>query len=261
MGSNDYFGLNNYSARYVCAESPWKNLVNAPALLKIIPFVSDVFFTKLSQGVVAAQREANDANAPGSAAPGSTAAAGKAAFAAPNPRGGPSTPVGVPETSWFRDSAYGTAVPLDAELTAMGWPVAHYGLGRLLCYVQGEYAPRGGILITEAGAAFQEEFGRPSAERRQRDYLVRQQAVMKRAIAEGADVRGYFWWSFYDNFEWAAGYSKRFGLLSVDFEGGSLARRPRAVADVFRLLSERNEVSREVGYDDFLASLRRPDGR
>lgn len=145
------------------------------------------------------------------------------------PVGGPAQPSGVPKTSWAKDSAYLSAVPLDSELTAMGWPVAHYGLGRLLLYIQKTYAPPGGIVITEAGTAFMEEPGR-SSEARQNDYLERQATVVKRAIEEGVDVRGYFWWSFYDNFEWSSGYSKRFGLFSVDFASASLERKARPSA-------------------------------
>lgn len=58
------------------------------------------------------------------------------------------------KTSW--PTGYETSIPLDAELTATGWPVAHYGLGRLLLYLQGRYAPTGGIWVTEAGAAFED---------------------------------------------------------------------------------------------------------
>ena len=49
-----------------------------------------------------------------------------------------------------------------------------------------------------------------------------------RAIEEGVDLRGYFHWSFLDNFEWAAGYQKRFGLIFVDF--GTQTRIPKASA-------------------------------
>jgi beta-glucosidase len=57
------------------------------------------------------------------------------------------------------------------------------------------------------------------------DYLDGHLTALHRAIAEGVDVRGYFVWSLLDNFEWAEGYSQRFGLVRVDF--GTQARTPR----------------------------------
>ncbi len=57
-------------------------------------------------------------------------------------------------------------------------------------------------------------------------YLDAHLAQVRRAIAEGVDVRGYFIWSLLDNYEWSLGYEKRFGLVHVDFE--TLARTPKA---------------------------------
>ena len=57
-------------------------------------------------------------------------------------------------------------------------------------------------------------------------YLTAHLEATRRAIAAGAPVRGYFVWSLMDNYEWALGYAKRFGLIHVDFE--TLARRPKA---------------------------------
>jgi beta-glucosidase len=78
------------------------------------------------------------------------------------------------------------------------------------------------IFVTENGAAFDDvvtldgqvhDFDR-------RDYLHGHLAALHEAIAAGVDVRGYFVWSLLDNFEWAYGYSKRFGIVHVDFETG-----------------------------------------
>jgi beta-glucosidase len=66
--------------------------------------------------------------------------------------------------------------------------------------------------------------GPPDAERIA--YLERHLAAVQEAIAEGVPVAGYFIWSLMDNYEWALGYEKRFGLVHVDFE--SLARTPKA---------------------------------
>jgi beta-glucosidase len=57
------------------------------------------------------------------------------------------------------------------------------------------------------------------------DYLARHLIALRRAIADGVDIRGYFHWSIMDNFEWELGYSKRFGLVYVDYE--SLTRIPK----------------------------------
>ena len=63
---------------------------------------------------------------------------------------------------------------------------------------------------------------------------------MSDAIADGADVRGYLVWSLLDNFEWAEGYAKRFGIVHVDF--GTLRRTPRRSARWYRDVIARNAV-------------------
>src|SRR5207302_4563166 len=75
------------------------------------------------------------------------------------------------------------------------------------------------LMITENGAAFDD---RPDADGRVRDddriaYLRDHIAVVHEAIRSGVDVRGYFVWSLLDNFEWSFGYSKRFGIVYVDY--------------------------------------------
>ena len=65
-------------------------------------------------------------------------------------------------------------------------------------------------------------------------YLADHLAETRRAIADGVDVRGYFVWSLLDNFEWADGYSRRFGLIFVDF--GSQSRIAKASAHWYREL-------------------------
>ncbi|RZC64070.1 hypothetical protein C5167_025837 [Papaver somniferum] len=54
-------------------------------------------------------------------------------------------------------------------------------------------------------------------------------AAISQAIKDGVDVRGYFAWSFLDNFEWAQGYTKRFGIVYVDYKNG-LSRHPKSSA-------------------------------
>ena len=111
--------------------------------------------------------------------------------------------------------------------TAMGWEVYPDGLGELLLRVHGDYGPLP-LYVTENGAAFDDAANDSDfvddADRIGflRDHL----QVLQEARSSGADVRGYFAWSLLDNFEWAYGYAKRFGLVRVDF--GSLQRTPKA---------------------------------
>ncbi len=108
-------------------------------------------------------------------------------------------------------------LPPEAEYTEMGWEVYPEGLYRLLRRLQEDYAP-GALYITENGAAFADrvEDGRVHDERRVA-YLREHFAAAWRAIQEGVPLRGYFVWSLLDNFEWAYGYSKRFGIVYVDY--------------------------------------------
>ncbi|RMI44824.1 GH1 family beta-glucosidase [Streptomyces triticirhizae] len=103
--------------------------------------------------------------------------------------------------------------------TAMGWEIDPDGLYETLTRVWREYGPLP-LYVTENGAAFDDRLdadGRVRDEDR-RSYLERHFAAAQRALAEGVDLRGYFVWSLLDNFEWAFGYSRRFGLVHVDYE-------------------------------------------
>ncbi|HKV85588.1 MAG TPA: GH1 family beta-glucosidase [Ktedonobacterales bacterium] len=109
--------------------------------------------------------------------------------------------------------------PNPAQSTAMGWEVYPHGLTLMLEELARVYRPPA-ILITENGAAFDDTWngnGRVSDPLRVaylRDHL----EAVNVAMAHGAPVAGYFAWSLLDNFEWADGYSKRFGLVYVDFD-------------------------------------------
>lgn len=102
--------------------------------------------------------------------------------------------------------------------TAFGWEVSPSGLVDLLRRLQADYAP-GPIYITENGSTWDDVVG-PDGEIddvQRRDYLVRHLAAVAEAVAHGCPVKGYFAWSLLDNFEWAEGYLRRFGLAYVDF--------------------------------------------
>jgi beta-glucosidase len=111
------------------------------------------------------------------------------------------------------------SVIASGEKTDMGWEVAPDGLVAILRRVHADYAPPR-LYITENGAAYGTA---PDASGRVRDvprqrYLWTHFAAAHQAIAEGIPLAGYFLWSLLDNFEWAEGYSKRFGLFWVDYE-------------------------------------------
>ncbi|MFG2291822.1 GH1 family beta-glucosidase [Streptomyces sp. NPDC048603] len=109
-------------------------------------------------------------------------------------------------------------VPVPGPRTAMDWPVDAGGLHELLLRLRDDL-PGVPLVVTENGAAY-EDYADPSGQVRDPErveYLRAHLAAVHRAIEDGADVRGYFLWSLLDNFEWAYGYSKRFGIVHVDF--------------------------------------------
>jgi beta-glucosidase len=128
----------------------------------------------------------------------------------------------------------------EAQETDMGWEVYPEGLQRMLVRVAQDYAPPS-IYVTENGAAFGDvrvHDGRVHDPERTA-YLESHIGAVERAIEEGAPVNGYFVWSMLDNFEWALGYSKRFGIVHIDYP--TLERTPK---DSF------------YWYRDFIASRR-----
>jgi beta-glucosidase len=109
-------------------------------------------------------------------------------------------------------------LPASGPRTAMDWPVDAEGLYELLIRLRDDL-PGVPLVITENGAAY-DDYADPSGEvhdPERVEYVRTHLAAVHRAIADGADVRGYFLWSLLDNFEWAYGYSKRFGIVHVDF--------------------------------------------
>ena len=105
-----------------------------------------------------------------------------------------------------------------AEYTEMDWEVHAPAFKRLLLRLTNEYhLPP--IYITENGAAFADEVSRDGQvhDERRVNYLREHLGAVREAMSDGADIRGYFAWSLLDNFEWAKGYSKRFGIVYVDY--------------------------------------------
>lgn len=108
--------------------------------------------------------------------------------------------------------------PEKSAYTEMGWEIYPQGLYELLIRLHRDYKPAT-IIITENGAAFADVVsadGRVHDQPRI-DYLRDHLVQAHRAIREGVPLEGYFVWSLMDNFEWAHGYTKRFGLVYVDF--------------------------------------------
>ncbi len=108
--------------------------------------------------------------------------------------------------------------PEGSQYTDMGWEVSPDGLYKLLVRVYRDYGPRS-IYITENGAAFPDVLRADGVvDDQDRVEFVRSYTFAAlRALEEGVPLKGYFVWTLLDNFEWVYGYSKRFGIVYVDF--------------------------------------------
>lgn len=130
-------------------------------------------------------------------------------------------------------------LPPTGPLTAVGNGVDPDGLRELLVRVSREYTSVP-LYVTESGAAFHDyvtpEGHVPDDERVM--YLNQHFQAAHEAITRGANLRGYFVWSFLDNYEWAYGYSQRYGLVHVEF--GTQQRTPKQSAYWYRQVIQRN---------------------
>jgi len=118
------------------------------------------------------------------------------------------------EDAWL---GYRTLKP-EGEYTAMDWEVFPQGLTDLLLRLTHDYSPAA-LYVTENGCAYEDTIsddGRVHDPQRV-EYLRKHLAAAHAAIEQGAPLRGYFDWSLMDNFEWALGYSRRFGIVYVDY--------------------------------------------
>ena len=106
----------------------------------------------------------------------------------------------------------------DGPYTEMGWNIAPDGFEKLLRGVHTEF-PELPLMITENGAAFADVVVDGVIDDTERiDYLRRHLTAVHRALDIGVDLRGYLVWSLLDNFEWAWGFTKRFGIVRVDYD-------------------------------------------
>jgi beta-glucosidase len=139
----------------------------------------------------------------------------------------------------FADLGARTIIPHDAEKTAMGWPVEPQGLKEILVHIKEDYADVP-IYVTENGRAVNDYIdpeGDVDDEERV-SYLDAHFRAAHEAMERGVDLRGYMVWSFLDNFEWAEGYSKRFGIVFVEYE--TQRRVPKASARWYSDVIRRN---------------------
>lgn len=125
--------------------------------------------------------------------------------------------------------------------TASGWDVDPAGLTEVLTQVHRDYPPIP-IYVTENGAAFDDVMGADGTvdDGDRIDFLAGHLGALADAMDAGVDVRGYFAWSLLDNFEWAEGYAKRFGIVHVDFD--TLVRTPKASARWLGELARRSSM-------------------
>jgi len=132
-------------------------------------------------------------------------------------------------------------VPLpDVERTQMGWEIHPDGLRDLLIGFNKTYPSLPPIYITENGMASDDKVVDGRVDDAQRiSFLKRHLAAVDSAIKAGVDIRGYFIWSLMDNFEWAFGYERRFGVFHVDYKTQKRTMKHSAEL-VAKFLAERN---------------------
>ncbi|GAA0819206.1 GH1 family beta-glucosidase [Streptosporangium amethystogenes subsp. fukuiense] len=130
-----------------------------------------------------------------------------------------------------------------APTTAMGWAIVPTGLSQLLTRLSRDY-PEVGLLVTENGAAFDDVVTGDQVHDTDRTaFFEGHLRAAHAAIEAGSDLRGFLVWSLLDNFEWAEGYDKRFGIVHVDFE--TQRRLPKDSALWYREVIRHNGLHRE----------------
>ncbi len=134
----------------------------------------------------------------------------------------------------------------DAEKTAMGWEVYPKGLSDMLERLYADYKLP--LYVMENGAAYDDPDhlnGDEVHDSERTTYYQGHLDAVQNALAQGAEVRGYFAWSLLDNFEWAFGYDKRFGIVHVDFK--TQTRTLKDSAKWYRNFVERQRKEQVVG--------------
>ncbi len=130
-------------------------------------------------------------------------------------------------------------VPGALPKTQMGWEIYPEGLHGFLTRIARDYVGDLPIYVTENGMANADELeDNAVTDDIRTEYLFAHLDATRRAIADGANVKGFFYWSLLDNFEWAEGYAKRFGLVHVDYE--TQKRVPKASYHAYARALARN---------------------
>ncbi|WP_335988189.1 GH1 family beta-glucosidase [Glycomyces sp. MUSA5-2] len=134
------------------------------------------------------------------------------------------------------------ALPPANPVTGFGWEIHPESLRRVLARLSDEYTGLP-VYITESGASFEDAVAADGSvdDADRVAYLEGYMRAAGRAIEQGVNLRGYFVWSLLDNFEWAEGYSKRFGLVRVDYD--TQRRTPKRSAEWYRGVIASNGAS------------------
>ena len=130
----------------------------------------------------------------------------------------PDGPISTPGPSTQPGSENVVAVDTGLPRTQMGWPIQATGLRDILVTIN-KMAPELPLYVTENGSAYPDELTADGTveDDERLDYLQQHTAVCQDLVSEGFPLKGYFAWSLMDNFEWAWGYSRRFGIVYVDY--------------------------------------------
>ncbi len=150
--------------------------------------------------------------------------------------------LGINSYSRLVASAKGIVNPVPgSEYTDMGWEVCAPAFRRMLNRIHTDYVLPP-IYITENGAAYNDVVSPDGNihDDRRTDYLRQHLRQLRLAMQDGVDVRGYFAWSLMDNFEWSQGYSKRFGLVRIDYD--TLVRTLKDSGKWYAQVIAKNEV-------------------
>ena len=168
------------------------------------------------------------------------------------------TPIDFLGVNYYTRSVVSAAGQWDVKtsgkaLTDMGWEVYPEGLTELLLRLHRDYRVPP-MYVKENGAAFKDVLvGGQVHDTDRTDYIARHIAAVGDALQQGVPMAGYMVWSLMDNFEWASGYEKRFGIVHVDYQ--TLARTPKDSALWYRDFLQAQKAARSGAAAGFVASV------